>query len=150
MPANQLKYDAEARQAMLRGVEKLSNAVKATPTGGRIVVTVRGVQSSEFTLDRTERPDRELSSVNRGQPAEFMEIAVQNTGIGIKSEDLPRLFQVFTQLEPTITKRYKGTGLGLALTKQLVQLHGGQLWADSKGEGLGSTFTVRLPLTPSG
>ena len=69
-----------------------------------------------------------------------------DTGIGIKSEDLPMLFQPFTQLEPTFVKRYQGAGLGLALTKQLVELHGGTLWAESAGEGLGSTFRVLLPM----
>ena len=54
------------------------------------------------------------------------------------------------QHQPTIAKRYQGTGLGLALTKQLVQLYGGQSWADFKAEGLGKSFTVRLPWAPSG
>jgi Amt family ammonium transporter len=75
-----------------------------------------------------------------------VEISVTDTGIGIKAEDLPKLFQSFTQLEPVFTKQYQGTGLGLALTKRLVELHGGQVWAESAGEGKGSTFTVRFPL----
>ena len=75
-----------------------------------------------------------------------MEIAVADTGIGIKPEDLPKLFQPFTQLENTLTKQAQGTGLGLALTKHLVELHGGTIWAESAGEGRGSTFTIRLPL----
>ena len=78
-----------------------------------------------------------------------MEIAVQDTGIGITPQDLPRLFQPFTQLEPVLTKHYGGTGLGLALTKRLVELHGGMIWAESAGEGKGSTFTVRFPLAES-
>ena len=122
----------------------LSNAVKFTPSGGRIKVTARigsrgeGIGSSEgprldprpYTLD----------------PGDFVEIAVSDTGIGIKREDLARLFQVFTQLESALTKQFQGTGLGLALTKQLVELHGGSIRAASEGEGQGSTFTVRLPL----
>ena len=69
-----------------------------------------------------------------------------DTGIGIRAEDLLKLFQPFAQLEPTFTKQYQGSGLGLALTKQLVELHGGQVWATSDGAGRRSTFAVRLPL----
>ena len=76
---------------------------------------------------------------------DFLEIAVTDTGIGIKAEDLPRLFQEFIQLETTEAHRHEGTGLGLALTKRLVELHGGRIWAASEGEGRGSTFTVVLP-----
>jgi len=70
---------------------------------------------------------------------------VTDTGIGIKPEDLPRLFSEFTQLEASDTKHHEGTGLGLALTKRLVELHGGRIWAESEGEGRGSTFTILLP-----
>jgi signal transduction histidine kinase len=70
---------------------------------------------------------------------------VRDTGIGIKPEDLSRLFQDFVQLERVETKRHEGTGLGLALTKRLVELHGGRISAASDGEGRGSTFTVILP-----
>jgi signal transduction histidine kinase len=72
---------------------------------------------------------------------------VADTGVGIRPEDLPKLFQPFTQLEGSFTKQYHGTGLGLALTKRLVESHGGTVRAESEGEGRGSTFTVRLPLT---
>lgn len=109
----------------------LSNAVKFTPASGRIVVTAR-------------IPSREES----GGSGDCVEIAVSDTGIGIKSEDLAKLFQMFTQIEPTLTKQYQGTGLGLALTKQFVELHGGSIAVTSEGEGRGSTFTVRLPLAP--
>ena len=72
-------------------------------------------------------------------------IEVTDTGVGIKPEDLPRLFQEFVQLETTQAQRHEGSGLGLALTKKLVELHGGRIWAESEGEGKGSTFTVVLP-----
>jgi len=71
---------------------------------------------------------------------------VADTGIGIRAEDIPKLFQPFTQLDASLARRYQGTGLGLALTKRLVELHGGQIWAESEGEGKGSTFTFTLPL----
>jgi Amt family ammonium transporter len=100
----------------------LSNAVKFTPQGGRVTVTARPVDDA------------------------FVQIGVEDTGIGIRKEDLPKLFQEFTRLESASSKRYEGTGLGLALTKRLVELHGGTIWVESAGEG--STFTVRLPLRP--
>jgi signal transduction histidine kinase len=71
-------------------------------------------------------------------------IEVTDTGVGIKAEDLPRLFQEFVQLETTQAQKHEGTGLGLALTKRLVELHGGRVWAESEGEGRGSRFTVLL------
>ena len=77
--------------------------------------------------------------------AEAIEIAVTDTGAGIRAEDLPKLFQEFVQLETTHAQKHEGTGLGLALTKKLVELHGGRIWAQSDGEGCGSTFTVLLP-----
>ncbi|MBI4839573.1 MAG: response regulator [candidate division NC10 bacterium] len=73
-----------------------------------------------------------------------------DTGIGIKSEDLPRLFQEFAQLETTRAQKHEGTGLGLALTKRLVELHGGRILAESAGEGRGSTFTFVLPFIGPG
>ncbi len=63
----------------------------------------------------------------------------------MRDEDLPKLFQPFSQLETPFTKQSQGTGLGLALTKRLVELHGGQIVAASQGSDQGSTFTVRLP-----
>lgn len=106
----------------------LSNAVKFTPEGGQVRVTAR-------------------------QNGELLAVAVQDTGIGFKTEDAPRLFEEFTQLDASLARREEGTGLGLALTKKLVELHGGAILAESPGEGQGSTFTFTLPLnglTPSG
>jgi len=104
----------------------LSNAVKFTPDGGRITVTVRR--------------DPHLDG--------FVTLAVVDTGIGMKTEEQPRLFQEFARLDMATTRRIQGSGLGLAVTKRLVELHGGQISAHSEGEGRGSTFTVRLPLAP--
>jgi signal transduction histidine kinase len=101
----------------------LSNAVKFTPDTGRI-----GLAASRSAADRT-----------------LLEIRVTDTGVGIKAEDLPRLFQDFVQLETTQAQKHEGTGLGLALTKRLVEMHGGRIRAESEGEGKGSTFTVLLP-----
>lgn len=107
----------------------LSNAVKFTPEGGRITVTAR----------RTGRQDA-------GGGGEVVEIAVTDTGIGITAEDLPTLFERFRQLETM--EQAQGSGLGLALTKQLVELHGGMITVVSAGPGRGSCFTVCLPVAP--
>lgn len=72
-------------------------------------------------------------------------ISVSDTGIGIKEENIGKLFKNFEQLEPEISKQYGGTGLGLVITKQLVEKHGGKIWVESKF-GEGSTFSFSMPL----
>ncbi|HVR52311.1 MAG TPA: GAF domain-containing protein [Pseudorhodoferax sp.] len=99
----------------------VANAVKFTPRGG--VVTVR-----QAAVD------------------EVLQITVQDTGIGIPATFLPHLFDRFRQADGSITRRFGGLGLGLAIVRQLVALHGGSVQASSAGEGQGSIFTVRLPL----
>jgi signal transduction histidine kinase len=105
----------------------LSNAVKFNPAGGRVTVTARRVPSSEFGVSSSQ-PETRNPKPETASASEFVEIAVADTGIGIKAENLPMLFQTFTQLEPTFAKRYQGAGLGLSLTKRLVELHGGGSW----------------------
>jgi signal transduction histidine kinase len=127
----------------------LSNAVKFTPAGGAITVTAKMVSSSEFGVSSSQ-PETRNPKPETASASEFVEIAVADTGIGIKAENLPMLFQTFTQLEPTFAKRYQGAGLGLSLTKRLVELHGGRILVESPGEGRGSTFKVQLPLKRRG
>jgi PAS domain S-box-containing protein len=99
----------------------LSNAIKFTPKGGRIQVLLERVNS-------------------------HIEITVSDTGIGISAEFLPHVFGRFTQQDSTPARKYGGLGLGLAISKQLVELHGGSISAKSAGEGKGAAFIVRLPL----
>ena len=126
----------------------LSNAVKFTPERGTITVRVRAVRGHPdalavgYTGSHAGRPISQLPS---GTPTAWLELTVSDTGAGIRAADLSRLFTEFTQLETTRDQRHEGAGLGLALTKRLVELHGGRIWAESEGEGKGSTFTVRLP-----
>jgi CheY-like chemotaxis protein len=75
---------------------------------------------------------------------------VRDTGIGIRSEDLPKLFTPFTQLDQSLARRHEGTGLGLALSNRLVDLHGGWIWAESPEEGKGNTFRVLLAVEERG
>lgn len=106
----------------------LSNAVKFTPDGGRIDVSVK----------RLEKADG-----NRGQ------IMVRDTGMGISADFLPYIFNRFRQQDSATTRKFGGLGLGLAISQQLIELHGGILSADSPGEGEGATFTIELPLIRS-
>jgi PAS domain S-box-containing protein len=103
----------------------LSNAVKFTPPGGRVHIFVR-------------RKDTNL------------EIAVSDSGEGISQEFLPHVFDRFRQADGSLTRNHGGLGLGLAIVRHLVELHGGTVEAESPGEGQGSIFTVRLPLLAGG
>jgi signal transduction histidine kinase len=127
----------------------LSNAVKFTPEKGRITVAAKqvGGDMSTGAGEHGSKGAGEPSPLPPGPsaPLPFLEIRVTDTGIGIRPEDLPRLFQEFVQLETTQAQRHEGSGLGLALTRRLVELHGGRIWAASDGEGRGSTFTFVLP-----
>ena len=124
----------------------LSNAVKFTPEQGRITLTARRVNWSRSQMIDSSEPIDHSTTRLVDSTGEWLELRLTDTGIGIKAEDLSRLFTEFTQLEAAATKRHEGTGLGLALTKRLVEMHGGRVWAESPGEGQGSTFTVILPL----
>ncbi|MBI5249577.1 MAG: AAA family ATPase [Desulfomonile tiedjei] len=99
----------------------LSNAAKFTPDGGRIVVEAHG-------------------------EGDNLVISVSDTGIGIRSEDHDRIFEPFEQVDSSLARRQRGTGLGLALTRNLVRLHGGRIWMESEGDGKGSAFGFTIPL----
>ncbi|MGE5609823.1 MAG: ATP-binding protein [Bacillota bacterium] len=103
----------------------IRNAIKFTPAEGQIRI-------------RTHN-DR----------AGWVRVDICDTGIGIRPELLPQLFRTFEQGDQSITRRYGGLGLGLAISKAIVELHGGSIEAASEGEGRGSTFTVQLPLGPA-
>ena len=131
----------------------LSNAIKFTPSGGKVTLSARVRRpTSEVPSPPPQgsEEDRFMVTSDSGHrtsdAAEVVEIAVSDTGIGIQAEDLPKLFKPFTQLDASLARKHGGTGLGLALTKKLVELHGGTIRAESGGSGQGSTFTVILPL----
>jgi PAS domain S-box-containing protein len=117
---------ADSRRLKQILVNLLTNAVKFTPNGGRVSLTV------------------EADPI-----AERMTFSVRDTGIGIAVADISRLFQPFTQLDSGLARHYEGTGLGLALVRRLVDLHGGSVSVESDGiSGRGSCFTVALPWQP--
>lgn len=117
----------------------LSNAVKFTDDGGDICLTARVAGGAE----------REGSQRKRFGGAE-LEVSVLDTGIGIQRDDMERIFEPFSQLQSSLSRKYPGTGLGLGLTRNLVELHGGRIWAESEGPGRGSAFRFTLPLEPAG
>lgn len=81
-------------------------------------------------------------------PPSSFEITVTDTGIGISRKDIDRLFHAFAQLENPFTKNFEGTGLGLALSKRLVELQGGRIWVESE-VGKGSSFSFTIPVRQS-
>ncbi|MDD5473013.1 MAG: MASE3 domain-containing protein [Candidatus Methanoperedens sp.] len=88
-------------------------------------------------------------TITAKKEGDMAKVSVSDTGIGIREENIGKLFHKFEQLEKGISEKYGGTGLGLAITKQLVELHGGRIWAESRF-GEGSTFTFMLPLKAKG
>jgi signal transduction histidine kinase len=122
----------------------LSNAMKFTPEGGSVTLAARYLSFRDgqwFTSDGgvVGLPLDKEEHLVRGEG--LMNISVKDTGIGIKREDLDRIFNPFEQADNSASRKYQGTGLGLSLTKRLVELHGGRIWAESGGEGKGSNFS---------
>ncbi len=113
----------------------LSNAVKFTPDGGSI--SIAASSSEIFENDDSNENKTSKSGIK---------VSVCDTGIGLKSEDIKRIFNSFEQVENSASRKFQGTGLGLSLTKKFVELHHGKIWAESKGEGQGSTFNFTLPV----
>jgi len=122
---NLLVDERRIRQVL---INLLSNAVKFTPKGGNVTLQV--------TLEQLAG---EVFS-----PSSYLRIAVIDTGIGIAPENFHKLFQPFVQIDSSLSRKYEGTGLGLALVKRIVEMHGGRVEVSSR-IGVGSCFTVDLP-----
>jgi signal transduction histidine kinase len=129
----------------------LANAVKFTDDGGKIHLSADLVDGSWLKALRksavgSEENPAEMS--HGGKVTEkFVRICVTDSGIGVEQDDLERIFNPFEQGENSASRRYQGTGLGLSLTKKIVELHGGKIWAESDGEGKGSTFHFVIPIS---
>jgi signal transduction histidine kinase/CheY-like chemotaxis protein len=113
--------DADRLQQVVWNV--VANAIKFTPRDGRVFIQL-------------------------SRPNSHVELLVRDTGAGIKPEFLPHVFERFRQADSSSTRAHGGLGLGLAIVRHLVELHGGTVHATSEGEGKGATFSVRLPLGP--
>jgi signal transduction histidine kinase/ActR/RegA family two-component response regulator len=120
LPTAIIEGDEQRLQQVFGNI--LSNAVKFTPAGGRITMQLRHADDA-YT------------------------VTVEDTGIGIRKDFLPFVFDRFRQADSSTTRAHGGLGIGLSLVRQLVDMHGGQVTAASGGPGLGSSFTVRLPRT---
>lgn len=134
------QVNLDERRVRQMVINLLSNAVKFTPEGGQIKFACRLSYGSQ--LQEQYRPDR--SPVNLSTP--YLCLEVQDTGIGIAQDKWNSLFRPFQQVDASLTREHEGTGLGLALTKRLAELHGGTVSLKSV-EHQGSTFAVWLPLT---
>ncbi|MEB3267889.1 MAG: ATP-binding protein, partial [Leptolyngbya sp.] len=126
LPAYPLKIDGDERRLRQVLINLLNNAVKFTPEGGTITLAVKDLTAA---------------------PSPTLQIAVQDTGIGISPEDQAKLFQPFIQVDSALNRKYEGTGLGLVLVKRIVELHGGHIDLTST-VGEGSCFTLTLPAHP--
>jgi len=123
-PVEPIMADEERLQQVVWNL--LSNAIKFTPASGMVVISLRSVDS-------------------------FVELKVRDTGQGLSQEFLPYVFDRFQQADSSSSRKHGGLGLGLSIARNLVELHGGTISATSPGIGLGSTFSVQLPLqSPTG
>jgi len=121
VPPEPVWLDADFARLAQAFANLLDNAAKYTDRGGRIAIA---------------------ASIERGTAL----VRVSDTGIGIPAQLLPRVFDMFTQLDQSLDRARGGLGIGLALARRLVELHGGTIEAGSEGPGKGTTFTVRLPV----
>ena len=126
-PVELIRGDSDRLQQVVWNL--LCNAIKFTPNGGRVEVRLSVVSDSE-----------QQATDN------YAQIQVSDTGKGISADFLPYVFERFRQADSTSTRSNKGLGLGLAIARHLVELHGGTIQAESAGIGQGATFTVMLPL----
>ena len=120
VPSEAIWLDADHTRLAQIVANLLNNAAKYTPSGGKVSLSAVALEG-------------------------MVEIAVSDTGVGIPHEMQTKIFEIFAQVEDHLAKAQGGLGIGLALVRQLVALHGGSIAVESAGEGRGSTFTVRLP-----
>jgi signal transduction histidine kinase len=118
--ASPLQLDGDGVKLSIALSNLVKNALQFTESGGHVTVDVQ-------------------------EDVGYYKVTVRDDGIGIPARDLPRVFERFFQVETHLTRRYGGMGLGLAVAKAMIELHGGRIWAESE-EGKGSTFTFLLPI----
>ena len=127
----------------------LSNAVKFTPDGGAVSLHAFSLRRKNggFALDNGRNMFVPAHIRNKiTESGSFLMLMVEDTGIGINKENTDLIFEPFEQAESAANRRFQGTGLGLSLTKKLVEIHTGAIWAESRGENKGSIFNVMLPV----
>ena len=127
LPKGLPKVECDAERVTQIIVNLVGNAIKFTPVNGKVNVK---------------------ASKNREDEGDFLEISVKDTGMGIDKKDISRLFSRFGQLDSSLTRKPGSTGLGLAICKELVEMHGGRIWVESE-PGKGATFSFSLPFKNS-
>lgn len=122
----------------------LTNAIKFTPEGGQVEIRVSLVADHLSVEDNEELVTKDKKTRTH---AHYAQISITDTGIGIAPEILPHVFDHFWQADSSATRAHGGLGLGLAIVRQLVELHCGRIYALSEGHHRGATFTVQLPIS---
>ncbi|GIK22429.1 MAG: hybrid sensor histidine kinase/response regulator [Ignavibacteriota bacterium] len=149
----ELYFDKEKMVKILTNI--LSNAFKFTPEDGMITISIKVCHakltkghpepgSGSKLFSESQAVTKMLKQVQHDNREEFVEIKIKDTGIGIPQEDIPKLFDRFYQVDSSMTKEHEGTGIGLALTKELVELHHGSISVESK-IGEWTEFTLNFP-----
>jgi signal transduction histidine kinase len=160
----QLKMDIDGISASIKADERklkqiifnlLSNAVKFTPNGGEVCLSARMLSGCVIRPGRRWKDPQTLKIVeepladnpDKGNDIrKCIQISVSDTGIGINPQDQVRIFDRFEQVDGSMNGSRQGAGLGLTLTKTLVEMHGGKIWVDSEGRGKGSMFSFVIPV----
>ena len=127
----------------------LSNAVKFTPDGGSVSLYAFALHRENGSFMRNNGKTLYVPSHIHEEVSasgSFVLLSVEDTGIGINRDNQGMIFEPFEQVESSSDRRFQGTGLGLSLTKKLVDLHSGAIWVESEGEGKGSIFNVMIPV----
>jgi signal transduction histidine kinase len=135
-----IKADREKLRNIILNL--LENAVKFSPNNGNVQVTMDVLDRENITLHfGPEAMDQMM-----GDQQHFFRIAVSDNGVGLKSEDRDRIFTIPAEADTSGERPFDGTGLSLTVSRKLIELHSGRIWAESRGEGKGSLFTIVLPL----
>jgi len=124
----------------------LSDAIKPSWFDpDRVTQVLKNLISNAVKFNK-EKGSIKIGSTNgNADGKDFIKVSVEDTGIGISKEDHPKLFEHFNPLDATMTRSYSGVGLGLAISKSIIMLHGGKIWVESK-KGVGSKFIFTLPI----
>ena len=122
----------------------LDNAIKFTPDQGKVLLAAHTVTGEEVKARLRVGPFSSFVEGLKDHP-HWLQVCVQDTGIGLAKHNFERIFKIFEQVDGSLNRRYEGAGLGLALAKRLVELHGGKIWVESEGERKGCTFCFIIP-----
>ncbi len=123
----------------------LANAVKFTPDGGRVHIHANIVGRDSIEDHVPDLFNDYVMSSLRDHHELFLKVSIEDNGIGIRNENLKKIFQPFQQVDASTSRKYGGTGLGLSMTKKLVEIHHGAIWAESE-LGQGSMFSFVIPI----